>query len=134
MAKPKMSFWVIAVLGLVWNLMGCMNYITQTNSAAVAQMPEAYQALIASRPAWATAAFAVAVFGGAVGCILLLMRRRVAVQVFVVSLAGIVLTTGHVIGVSGLSLAVLLPVTASFLVGVVLLWVAYAATQKGWLR
>lgn len=131
--RPKMSYWVVAVLGLVWNLMGCMNYITQSNPAAVAQMPEAYQALIATRPAWATAAFAVGVFAGAVGCILLLLRRGVAVSVFVLSVFGIALTMLHAVTATGLSAQVLLGTGTSVLVGLVLLWVARAAKGKGWL-
>lgn len=131
--KPAMSYWVIAVLGLVWNLMGCMNYIAQSDTAAVAHMPEAYQALIAGRPAWATAAFAIGVFGGAVGCILLLLRRGVAVSVFVLSILGIGMTALHAVLATTLSVQVLLGTGTSVLVGLVLLWVARAAKGKGWL-
>ena len=67
LAKPHFSFWIFAAVGLLWNLMGCLNYIMQANADVVAQMPELYQAIIAARPAWATAAFAIAVFGGAAG-------------------------------------------------------------------
>ena len=63
LAKPHFSFWIFAAVGLLWNLMGCLNYIMQANADVVAQMPELYQAIIAARPAWATAAFAIAVFG-----------------------------------------------------------------------
>ena len=66
MNKPHLSFWLIAAAGLAWNLMGCVNYITQTNPENVARMPEIYQVIIAGRPAWATFAFAIAVFGGAI--------------------------------------------------------------------
>ncbi|MEP1768836.1 MAG: hypothetical protein ABJJ53_19620 [Sulfitobacter sp.] len=132
--KPAISFWCIAAMGLIWNLMGCMNFISQTNADALAQFPESYQAVIASRPAWATAAFAVAVFGGAVGCILLLMRRAVAVGVCALSLMGIALTLVHVVVGAGLSSQVLMPTLMSLLVGIVLFWVAYVARQKDWLR
>ena len=64
MAKPHFSFWIIAGLGLVWNLMGCLNFITQMNADAVAKMPELYQLIISSRPLWATLAFGLAVFAG----------------------------------------------------------------------
>lgn len=131
--RPKMSYWVVAVLGLVWNLMGCMNYITQSNPSAVAQMPEAYQALIATRPVWATAAFGIGVFGGAVGCILLLLRRSVAVSALLLSVFGIAVTMLHAMLATALSMQVLLGTGTSVLVGLVLLWVARAAKGKGWL-
>ena len=134
MDKPKISYWTIAALGLAWNLMGCLNIIAQTNPDTVAQMPEAYGAVIASRPAWATAAFAIAVFGGAVGCILLLLRRRVAVQVLMLSLGGIMLTMVHAVLTAGFAAQVLIGTGMSLLIGIVLLWMARLASRSGWLR
>ena len=134
MDKPNWNYWVIVVLGLFWNVMGSLNYITQTNPEAVAAMPEAYQTLIASRPAWATAAFAIAVFAGAVGCILLLMRRKVAFQVLLLSLLGVVVTLIHAVIATGFSGQVLMGTGMSVVVAAVLLWVARMAESKGWLR
>ena len=134
MDKPNWNYWVIVVLGLFWNVMGSLNYITQTNPEAVAAMPEAYQTLIASRPAWATAAFAIAVFAGAVGCILLLMRRKVAFQVLLLSLLGVVVTLIHAVIATGFSGQVLMGTGMSVVVAAVLLWVARMAESKEWLR
>ena len=128
--KPHFTFWITAGLGLVWYLMGCMNYIVQTNPVSVAQMPESYQLIIGARPAWATAAFALGVFGGAVGCILLLLRRRVAVAVFVVSLLGILVTNVFTTMLVG----PIPPVLLSALIAVALLWYATIARRSGWLR
>lgn len=61
------SFWAIGAVGLIFNLMGCMNFVSQMNTDMVASMPEGYRALVESRPAWATGVFAIAVFGGALG-------------------------------------------------------------------
>ncbi|MFT5064639.1 MAG: hypothetical protein ACJAXK_000746 [Yoonia sp.] len=130
MQKPHYSFWIVAIVGLIWNLMGCMNYIVQTNPETVAAMPDAYQLIINGRPAWATGGFAIAVFGGAVGCILLLLRRNVAVPVFMLSLAGIVLTVIHATMLVGI-----VPSSAmSVLVGGALLWYATIVRRKNWLR
>ena len=133
-SQPKISYWVIAALGLVWSLMGCLNYIVQTNPETMTQMPEKYQALIASRPAWATAAFAIAVFGGAVGCILLLLRRKVAVHIFVASLLGVTLTMVQAVIFAGFAPQVLVQTGSSLIVAAVLVWVAWAAKARGWLR
>ncbi|WP_299288671.1 hypothetical protein [uncultured Tateyamaria sp.] len=130
MGKPHFSFWIIAGLGLVWNLMGCLNFITQMNADAVAQMPELYQLIIAARPFWATLAFGFAVFGGAVGCILLLLRRRVAVPVLAFSLVATVVTVIQTISVLGMAPSTLL----ALLVGAALFWYATIAARKGWLR
>lgn len=129
MQKPHLSFWIVAIAGLIWNLMGSMNYIMQTNPETVAQMPEVYQMIINGRPSWATAGFAIAVFGGSVGCILLLLRKNVAVPVFMLSLAGIVLTVIHATMLVGMVPSSVL----SVLVGGALLWYATIARRKNWL-
>jgi|TARA_B110000967_G_scaffold42814_1_gene42855 hypothetical protein len=127
--KPHLSFWIVAIAGLIWNLMGSMNYIMQTNPETVAQMPDVYQMIINGRPSWATAGFAIAVFGGSVGCILLLLRKNVAVPVFMLSLAGIVLTVIHATMLVGIVPSSVL----SVLVGGALLWYATIARRKNWL-
>ncbi len=129
MSKPHFTFWIASGLGLLWHLGGCLNYVTQTNPDTVAQMPELYQLIINTRPGWATAAFAIAVFGGAVGCILLLLRRRVAVSVLILSLVG---TIGVVVDtVTRVSMAPSL--LLSLLVAGALLWYATIAQRKDWL-
>ena len=55
------SFWVIGAVGLTFNLLGCMNYISQMNAENVASMPDVYRAIVERRPAWGTGAFAIAV-------------------------------------------------------------------------
>jgi len=127
--KPHLSFWIVAIAGLIWNLMGSMNYIMQTNPETVAQMPDVYQMIINGRPSWATGGFAIAVFGGSVGCILLLLRKNVAVPVFMLSLAGIVLTVIHATMLVGMVPSSIL----SVLVGGALLWYATIARRKNWL-
>ncbi|WP_299375537.1 hypothetical protein [uncultured Tateyamaria sp.] len=130
MTKPHFSFWIIAGLGLVWNLMGCLNFITQMNTDAVAQMPELYQLIIASRPFWATLAFGLAVFGGAVGCILLLLRRRVATSALLVSLLATGITMIQTVSVVGMAPSTIL----ALLIGAALFWYATIAARVGWLR
>ena len=130
MNKPHFSFWIVAIVGLIWHLMGSMNYIIQTNPESVAQMPENYQMIINGRAAWATGGFGVSVFGGAVGCILLLLRRSVAAPVFMIALAGTILTVANATMLVGLVPSSVL----SLLVGAALLWYATIARRKHWLR
>ncbi|MDC1201958.1 hypothetical protein N8082_05710 [Planktomarina temperata] len=67
MTKPSRVFWAIGLLGLIWNALGCFNFILQMDPDALADFPPAYRAVIAHRPGWVTAAFSVAVFGGGIG-------------------------------------------------------------------
>ena len=96
--KPAWHFWLIGTLGLIWHAMGCANYLMQLSADRVAQMPENYQAFINARPAWATAVFAITVFAGLIGCLLLLMRRRLSQSMLALSLFG---ASGAVVSVLG---------------------------------
>jgi hypothetical protein len=90
-----------AGLGLAWSLFGLLRF-AQTSLASEAEllaggMTPAQAALYAALPGWMTAAFALGVLGGTVGCALLLLRRRAAVPVLAASLAGyVVLFAGDV--------------------------------------
>ena len=87
--RPHLSFWIISIMALIWNLMGVMNFFGQMNPEIVASMPESHQAIIQGRPVWGTIAFAVAVMTGALGCILLLLKRAAAQYLFIASLLGV---------------------------------------------
>lgn len=89
------SFWLIGIVTLVWNILGVTNFIMQMNPDSLAAMPEAYRAIIEERPAWATGAFAIAVFGGTLGCLLLLLRKSIAIYVFIASLLGAIVAITH---------------------------------------
>ena len=134
MEKPSRSYWSVAAMGLLWNLMGCLTYIAHTNARFTEQLPTHYQTVIAEQPLWATVAHMVAVFGGAVGCILLLLRRAVAVQLLGLSSVGAVLTLLYMVMALGLSGDVMLRTGVSVLVACILLWLAMAARARGWLR
>jgi hypothetical protein len=127
------SFWVIGLVGLIFNLMGCMNYISQMNAENVATMPDAYRALIESRPAWGTGAFSISVFGGSLGGILLLLRKSVSFSVFVVALIGVVAAQVPVLGMADFPTAVWIGWLSQFVVGAFLIWYSRLATSKGWI-
>ena len=98
--KRHWSFWLVCIAGLVWNAGGAANYLMQTNMEFVNSMPATHQAIIIGRPAWATGGFAVGVFSGALGCILLMLLRRSSQYVFIISVVGIVVTMVHTINVA----------------------------------
>jgi hypothetical protein len=92
MNKAPKWFLPVAGVALLWNLVGCAAYLSDVMLTPddVAKMDAAQQALYASRPAWAVAATAVAVWGGAAGCVGLLLRKRWALPLLLASLAGLV--------------------------------------------
>jgi hypothetical protein len=101
-ARPTWKLWAIGTLALLWNAMGAFDYLmTQTRNAAyLSNMTPAQMAYIDAFPTWAIATWATAVWGGVLGTVLLLMRRKSAVPVFLVSLVAMVLTTIYQYGLS----------------------------------
>lgn len=91
-SKIPVWFWIVAVLALLWNLMGVAVYISDVTKTdeALAALPEAERLLYEMAPAWATGAFALAVFAGTLGCLFLLLRKSWAVPAFVISLVGVI--------------------------------------------
>lgn len=139
MNKPPRWFYVVAVIALLWNLLGCLAFISdlRLTAADIAQMPAEHQALYAARPAWAVAATAVAVFGGVLGCIALLMRKKWALPVLVLSLIGLIVqdiglfVLADAIKLVGPVVAVLQGVVLVVAVGLVGL--SRRGIQRGWL-
>ena len=84
-------FWVVSIIALLWNLMGLMAFVVQifTTEAMLNELPVAQAELMKSTPSWVNVAFGVAVVGGVLGCIALLMRKKLAFPVFVLSLLGV---------------------------------------------
>ncbi len=95
--KPPIWFWIVCVVALVWNAMGVMQYLGQTyqTESFRAQYTSEQLELISNTPAWAIAAFAIAVFGGILASIALVLRKKAAYPLFVISLAGVVVQMIH---------------------------------------
>jgi len=95
--KPPVSYWIIAVIALIWNIMGVMSYLGQvymTDDMMASMTPE-QQELLANTPAWSTGLFAIAVFAGLLGSFLLLMRKKLATPVFLISLIAVLINMGY---------------------------------------
>ncbi|MCB0462416.1 MAG: hypothetical protein R2816_07655 [Flavobacteriaceae bacterium] len=85
--KPGIAFWIIGIIALLWNGMGVYNYLIQAyqTEAYTSSITEDQMAFMESLPSWNTALFALAVFSGLIGTILMLMRKKSAVSLFILS-------------------------------------------------
>ena len=128
------SFWLIGAIALIWNAMGVVNYFMQMNPDVLELYRESERAIIEGRPAWATGAFAIAVFGGTLGSLLLLLRKSAATYLFIASLLGVIGTMIHTLGVGvefglGEMLGIILMPLA---VAAFLTWYSRHAEGKDW--
>ena len=127
------SFWVIGAVGLIFNLLGCINFFTQMNADAVASMPETYRTIVESRPAWGTLAFALAVFGGFLGCVLLLVRKSVALYAFIASVVGAVAAQIPFLGMADFPVEAWVGWLSQLAVGIFLIWYSSLAKNRFWI-
>lgn len=89
--------WAVGLVSLLWNAFGAYDY-AMTNLGDQAYLegmgyPPEGVAYLEAFPIWAHAGWAFGVWGAVVGSVLLLVRSRLAVAAFVVSIIGISATT-----------------------------------------
>ncbi len=132
------SFWAIGAVALIWNVMGVINFFVQMNANALAAMPESHRAIVEGRPAWATGGFAIAVFGGALGCLLLLLRKSAAYYLLIASLLGVIVQLIHTLGIASSTIDfspfdILMIILMPLVVAAFLIWYSKWAESKGWI-
>ena len=133
-------FSVCAVLALVWNLLGLLAFISHLmlTPEIIAQFPPEQQPLYQNIPLWVTAAFALAVIGGCLGCVLLIMRNSLAKIVLILSLLGVIVQNIYsffiidTIAVAGPSSAVM-PILV-IIIAMALILMANKGQQNHWLN
>jgi hypothetical protein len=88
---------LFGILALLWNIIGVMAYLAQAymTDEALALLPQEDQNFFNNYPSWATAAYATAVFAGLLGSVALLMRKKIAVLLFTLSLLGVLVQQVH---------------------------------------
>lgn len=98
--------WLLGVAALLWHIVGAADYVaTQYEYGPyVTLFPAEFLAYFGSLPAWVDAAWAIGVWGGLLGAVLLLMRERGAVLALVVAALAMLVATIWMIFVSDPSL------------------------------
>ena len=134
--KPAIWFWVAASAALIWNLMGVAAYLGQM-MMDVSTLPDAQRTFYETTPAWATSAFAIAVFAGTAGSAALLLRQRWAIPALVASLFGVIVHMAHsLLPGNGLEIfgtsALILPLL-TLAIGLALIWFAIMSKNRSWL-
>lgn len=92
MTRPPLWFMTLAVVALLWNLAGLAAVVSglRLTAAEMAALPAGEQALHDAMPLWSVGASLVAVLGGTLGCVGLLLRKRWALAWLYASLAALV--------------------------------------------
>tara|TARA_R100000353_G_scaffold148049_3_gene106542 strand:+ start:3426 stop:3860 length:435 start_codon:yes stop_codon:yes gene_type:complete len=139
--KPNTAFYIIAVLALLWNLMGVFfwvsEYFLMTDEVRAALPPEHLE-LINSAPSWNMIVYAIAVFTGLLASIALLIRKKIAVGLFGISLIAVlivqlywifIMDTVAVMGAQSVIMPLIVIALAIFEY-----FYSKGANQNGWLK
>lgn len=138
--RPPFWFLVISIVALLWFLMDMSAFFMRMfmSEDAINAMPENQQHLFRNIPLWVNIVFACEVFGGMLGCVGLLLRKKWALPLFIISLLGVLSQSSHIFFLTDAvntlgALAVVMPLLA-ILIGVGMIVLAKSAISKGWLR
>jgi hypothetical protein len=136
-AAPSAWFRIAAVLALLWNAFGLTMYLSAAGMFGdpMAGLDEAERVAAAAIPGWIMLAFALGTFAGFAGSIGLVLARRWAVSMLVLSAVALLVLEGWVVFVSGdLELhGLVIPLSVS-IVAILLVLMAAMARKRGWLR
>lgn len=96
-ASTPVHLWIVAILGTLWNGFGVFDFVmTETaNTAYLDKYGSEAMTYFMSFPGWVIAFWALGVWGGLAGSLLLLVRSKHAVTMFALSLIGLFVTTGY---------------------------------------
>ena len=139
-SKAPTWFKVVAIIAFIWNLFGVMAYLIQVTMSdeTLATLPPEQVEVLQNTPAWATAGYALAVWAGALGTLMLILKKKLATPLLLLSLIGIVIQQYHsffvidAVAIYGAEAAILPVVVLA--VGLYLPWFSRSATAKGWIR
>ena len=137
--RTPWHLWVVGAVALLWNGYGGYDYVmTQTNNAAyLAQFTAEQRAYFDSYPMWMEADWAIGVWGGVLGAVLLLLRSNWAFHAFLASLIAFAVSVVYgqmsegaaLMGTTGVIFS-----AAIFLLGLAFVMYSRMMTRKGVLR
>lgn len=134
--KTPWHLWVIGILSLIWNGIQAADYVMAKLRPAfyVDQMSPEQLAFFDGFPLWASATWAIAVWGALIGSILLLMREASAALVFALAFIAMIATGVHTLLLAEPSMADMAGTGPAILSGVIVLvglglW-AYARAMR----
>lgn len=132
-------FRVAAAAAVLWMVMGCLAYVQEMTASpeTIAAASDAGRIILTGRPPWSSAAFAVTVWGGLAGALLLLFGRAAAVPLLWAALAATILSSVWPLVLSGAA-PLYSPAEWGFSLLILIVqgaigWLALWARRMGWL-
>lgn len=141
-ARAPWHLWLIGVIALLFNSIGVFDFVMVMAQGAEymasAGMTPQQIAHYQNMPVWMTAVWAIGVWGAFLASILLLLRRKLAFAVFVLSLAAFLISLlyTYVLTDGGAIMGRAMAITSAVIAILLLFfsWYAHAMGKRGVLR
>ena len=132
-------YWVAAIGALLFECLGCLLFLGEVRltQEQIAMLPLDEAAMLGAKPDWYYVAFGAAVWVGLIGTLGLLLRRRWAEPLLLISLVAVVIQFSAIFIVPEMRV-----VTSDALLGPIIIFVicygiymlSRLAKRRGWLR
>ena len=140
--KTPWHLWLVGVIAVLFNAIGVFDFVMVMAQGAAymakAGMTEAQIAHYQGMPGWMTAVWAVGVWGAILGSVLLLLRSRLAVPVFAISLGAFLLSLVYfyILTDGGEAMGGQMAITNAVITALLLffIWYSRLMTKRGVLR
>jgi hypothetical protein len=134
--KPPISYWIVAIFALVWNIIELYFSSFEFEFLEKNSTVEEFKA-IQSIPLWYTVVFLAALFSEFLGSLMLLMRKKIAILFFAISLITLVIIELYWLfyfDIKNVSvvISIIIPVAVITIAGLLYLY-SKKATKNGWL-
>ena len=137
---PPIWFWIVSGIALLWYLMDTSAFFMRlfASEEGMQTMSAIEQQLLENIPLWVNIVFAFEVFGGTLGAIALLLKKKWALCLFYISLAGVLAQTTYLwflsnhVEVMGAP-AIVMP-SVAILIGIGLIILSKSSLAKKWLH
>lgn len=95
--KTPWHLWVVGIIALLFNGMGGLDYYMthSANEAYLGQFTPEQRIYFTSIPAWAVATWALSVWSAVLGSIMILLKKRWAVPLFIIAIIFYFVTSAY---------------------------------------
>ena len=141
--NPNKSFLIIGILALLWNIMGLFQFImaafmqdTMLETYGETYTPQEME-LFLNTPSWYYVVFGICTLTGVLGSIAVLLKKKIAVPLFLVSLVTVLVVQGYwMLGTLAIALlgteAIIMPMLV-IVTSIFLYFYCKGARQNNWL-
>ena len=134
--KPPIWFWIIAVMAVLWSLIGLYDYVMSMtmNQAYLASFGQEMLDFLKVMPIWAKLSWGLAIAGSVLGSLALVLRRSIAYPLFALTIVVMAISFAYQFTIDAKpkpDTAMLIMTVLIWAIAIFLVWFARTAKNKG---